>query len=281
MVGVAKAFEWFDGMVSDAGRQALTNQLKNAPSDERIASWTTVFPRLIDRVFGERAYSIRFFLRSGIASIIATAIVLLIRIRLHHAPIVDYDTLVGFLYIAFFSLGSNLIPDYCSLLISRAIVQMMERRPKPVAIGLLLALDTVLTGILGIISAALAATIVVIRDQGNVRAVFIEFRNGLFKHIVSLEWLHTTFGNYYFVNDLGMRLFFFSSLFTAVWVWLYVLSIVIIKLLHHVHAIWVRVTPYLDIEKKPLVAIGRVAGLLAGAGYSVILGFIWIGRHWH
>lgn len=82
-----------------------------------------------------------------------------------------------------------------------------------------------------------------------------------------------------FTNPLAIVLY--SSLFTSVWVWLYVGTIFAIKLLHRVRSIWVKLTPYLDIEKKPLVAIGRVAGLLAGAGYAVILGFIWIGRHWH
>ena len=75
--------------------------------------------------------------------------------------------------------------------------------------------------------------------------------------------------------------FFYSAFFTSVWLWLYVASIVIIKLLRSIRAAWVKVVPYLDIEKKPVIAIGRVAGLLAGAGYAVILGFIWIGRHWH
>ena len=37
--------------------------------------------------------------------------------------------------------------------------------------------------------------------------------------------------------------------------------------------------PYLDIEKKPLVAIGRVAGLVAATLYAFVLGLIWLYGH--
>ena len=62
----------------------------------------------------------------------------------------------------------------------------------------------------------------------------------------------------FFTLNVGvMRMFVLSSLFTSIWVWLYVGSIVTIRLLHNVRAIWVRMAPYLDIDKKPLVAMRR------------------------
>jgi hypothetical protein len=74
-VGIAKVFEWFDGMISDEGRVALWMFLADVPSDDRIESWGNVFPQLIDRVFGPRALSLRFFFRSCVASLLALLIV--------------------------------------------------------------------------------------------------------------------------------------------------------------------------------------------------------------
>lgn len=54
---------------------------------------------------------------------------------------------------------------------------------------------------------------------------------------------------------------------------------ILIKLLHNVRWLWAKVSRYLDIDKKPLVALGRVAGLMAGAGYALILGIAWSVKH--
>jgi hypothetical protein len=272
VVGVAKAFEWLDGMVNDAGREALSNQLRDAPSDERMDSWATVFPKLIDTVFGKRPLSWTFFVRSCIASVLAVSVVTLIRFRLAHetVPTVPEFGIAAALFLLFVSLA-NFIPDYVSLLISRVIVKMMVLRNTTTNIFALLVLDTLLTAIVATFS------VLVVLLAFEMTDVIVSHRVPLWNTVLdywqSGEWLRLTRG--------GEGIFFYSAFFTSIWVWLYVLSIVVIKLLHHARAIWVKLTPYLDIEKKPLVAIGRVAGLLAGAGYAVILGFIWIGSHWH
>src|ERR1700733_2783974 len=74
-VGVAKAFDWFDGLISDDSRVALWLHMANVPSNESIDSWANVFPKLIDRVFGTRALSWKFILRSCFASLIAVTVV--------------------------------------------------------------------------------------------------------------------------------------------------------------------------------------------------------------
>jgi hypothetical protein len=75
-------------------------------------------------------------------------------------------------------------------------------------------------------------------------------------------------------------IFFYSSFFTSVWVWLYVVSSVLIRMMQKVRRLWAEVLPFLEIEKKPLVAIGRVAGILVGSAYATVLGIVWLGHHW-
>jgi hypothetical protein len=308
VVGVAKAFEWFDGMVSDAGRQALSNQLNNAPSEERIDSWAMVFPRLIDRIFGDRALSWRFFARSTVASAMAVLIISLIATRVGYAklPIGARAQMPWYaLYIPvlrwslLLAIMTNIIPDYCALLVSRTFVRLMAKRPKPGFIVLLMIMDTIVTCSIGLVSVSLA--ILVITDLALTVAGWNMhghgFAHGIFgnlalvnwirliKNVLLLKWLLGSQGAVFtstldFINNF-LRILFFSGSFTSVWVWLYVVSILIIKLLHKLRGFWVKIMPFLDIEKRPMIAIGRVAGLLAGAGYAVILSFLWIGRHWH
>jgi len=279
VVGVAKAFEWFDGMVSDAGRQALSNQLKNAPSDERIDSWATVFPRLIDRIFGERALSWKFFFRSCMASYIAVLSLTFLYSRVHHqifslgssAPIEAPTIIASVGATMLLASVMNVLPDYASLLVSRTIVRKMAIKPTASRILGFVILDTVLS--IAVFYVGLRICVVILDFKFNPPFHWSSFYNSSVMSTGDLWDIFTL------TDSIGV--FLYSSLFTSVWVWLYVVSIFAIRLLHGVRTIWAKVTPYLDIEKKPLVAIGRVAGLFAGAGYAVLLGFIWIGRHWH
>jgi hypothetical protein len=77
----------------------------------------------------------------------------------------------------------------------------------------------------------------------------------------------------------GTRIFVFASLFTSIWVWLYVLASVSVRGLHGILSTWKKILPVLDIEKKPMVAIGRVAGLIAAVGYLAVVGGLWALHH--
>jgi hypothetical protein len=293
VTGVAKTFEWFDGMVSNTGRQALSNQLKNAPSDKRIDSWASIFPRLIDRIFGPNALSLRFFCRSCVASFQAVLLTSLVQARLLHARYIWFHAFRNVEYVLLIAVAANFIPDYMSLVVSRMIVRLMERKRTPAQVSLLLILDTLLTGIVAMFSSCLALTVQLQRGGWELARIRAQFHGQSGWGDIAREYIMHTgwvlYINLRIINidnlvSLGKywdAVFFYSAFFTSIWVWLYVLSIGIIKLLHKLRAIWVKVSPYLDIETKPLVAVGRVAGLLAGAGYALILGFIWIGRHWH
>ena len=77
----------------------------------------------------------------------------------------------------------------------------------------------------------------------------------------------------------SMGIFEIASFFTSIWVWLYVLASVAIRLLHGARFIWVKIVPFLNIEKKPMDAIGRVAGIIAGICYGVVLAGVWLYQH--
>lgn len=278
VTGVAKAFEWLDPMVSDKGRKALAHWLSNAPDDAKIDSWATVFPNLIDRVFGTRALSLKFFVRSCIASLIAITIVAL----LYYALVVSHyggSSLQTILLLGII-LGSiaNLFPDYVSILVTRTIVRLLEKNPTPMRVGVLLVLDTALTaavaeaaiyfvlvltvGLVGLVANhSLTLVMDFLRTMSFLKFLLIAFKPGFYQSLFSI--------------------FFFSAFFTSVWLWLYVLSIGLIRTAHRARLLWVRVVPFLDIENKPLVAIGRVAGLLVGAFYVLILSAVWLARNWH
>jgi hypothetical protein len=111
---------------------------------------------------------------------------------------------------------------------------------------------------------------------------------GIFTHHISLAGFLTLRGVASFMMLLlkgGFYrslfcVFIFSAFFTSIWLWLYLISTGLIRMLQRARTIWIRVLPFLDIEKKPLVAIGKVAGILAGGVFAAILWIDWLIRHW-
>ena len=273
VTGTAKSFDWLDGMLSDKGRKSIAQWLMNEPGDASHDSWAAVFPYLIDRVFGPRVLSIRFFFRSCVASVIAILVVsammygVVWRVR-------DWNFLwYTEIKLLICSIGSNMLPDYWSLVLSRAIVRMMEKRPKPGAIAALLVLDTALTVCIGLASANLG--------------LYILVRGGIPLKKLLGNLLEVSFLREATLHEAGlagtliifMRILFYSSFFTSVWVWLYVASGVLVKTLQRGRLVWRNISPYLDIENRPLRAMGRVAGLLAGAAYGLILAWARLFEH--
>jgi hypothetical protein len=277
--GVAKAFEWFDGLISDESRVALWMYMADVPSDERIDAWGQVFPQLIDRVFGSKALSWKFFYRSCLASLLAVLIVAFIFSRTgifsnlgEFALIKDgYSTPLKFnltlLLTSSFTtaLVTNCIPDYFSLIITRMFIQYIAKNATAFRTMIILVVDAVLSVVLML---PIVETYVLLL---NIHADVREAEYGIFyDNVISMLTLHDLFG-----------IFIYAALFTSAWLWIYVLSIFSIKITHNVRFVWVRIMPYLDIEKKPMQAIGRIAGIMAGVGYAVILGIVWLVHRGH
>jgi hypothetical protein len=280
VVGVAKAFAWFDGMLNDSGRKVLGRYLNNLPPDDRIDSWGTVFPALIDRVFGTRPFSLGFFLRSCLASIVAVTITSLVIYRFFrgYGPSIYLveSIYVILLYSFVLAIIASLIPDYFSLLISRAIVRLMARKLTSLRIGAFLLLDIIVTIFLAELG-ILCLSVVFPTVQGLWLHQSLTEGKYVFDHLFSfrqackmmLGFADTTFYHQYVV------IYFFSAFFTSFWVWLYISSIAVIKLLHGIRYVWLKLTPYLDVDGHPLTTIGKVAGLLVGTGYALLVGTAW------
>jgi hypothetical protein len=270
--GVAKGFEWFDAALNDDSRFKLSMWLVSVPGDEQIDAWAGVFPNLIDRVFGPKALSWRFFLRSCIASFVAIALVTILGVIMYGPDWIfgnGLEFLSDHALALALALGctgvgtliANCIPDYLSVLVSRYFVGAMRRNPRGFRIFLLLIADTIST--------------VIVADAGMWALHFIV--DHIFR---GTSWQANGFVDFNGLLTRGMyRNVFLASLFTSVWVWLYVLASVAIRILHKVRFLWTKLLPVLSVEDKPMQAIGRVAGLMAGCSYLALLGAVWLFKH--
>jgi hypothetical protein len=241
--GVYKFMDWCDGTLRSESKKELSNWLTNHPSKIPIH----IFARLIDIVFGPRIWSVRFFLRSCAACLLAVSIVLVLYIRLtNFTPeiIAQVVPLIG-LYALL-----SVIPTYASIVFSRSVVLAMAAHPAKLRIVALICLDFFLKAALGTITIFLASLFLNSQDtlawSDAFGAVKSFYRDGQ--------------GHIPFQSSNGTRygLLFYPVFFTSIWIWLYTLSGVLTMLIARLDATSRVLLSRLDIESHPLRSAGIV-----------------------
>jgi hypothetical protein len=270
---VGKGFEWADGGLSQESRSTLSRWLKNVPGNGQMDAWANVFPTLIDRVFGPKPLSWKFFLRSCLASVVAVFLTSSLTFMAYGTKIIpaliNWTALQNILFYLFLVIPVNCLPDYCSIIFSRFIVRQMARRPGFLRIASLLVIDSVVTA---------GGAITAIALVGTVGGHF--FSPNVYHH-----WLLDFIRNY--GDDLRtlversdeglfLRIYVLAALFASLWVWLYVTGSLGIRIFHKARVLWVKAASVLSIDDKPMQAIGRVAGLVAGCAYLALASGSWL-----
>jgi hypothetical protein len=259
--GIIKCFDFFDSMLNPAGRKATADWLKNLPQESDACNWSGAFSGVVDLTFGKRPFSLCFFLRSCVASLIAFGLTLIFKVGFHPG----WDHLWAMLGVG---LLVNAIPDYSSLLISRSILREMTKDPRPGRVLGLIFLDILLK--------IFSATLII-------------YAGGVIIHYL-LSWGHSVrwtepwsqslgvLGEFYdgfpFPTRAGSpplyEICFYSSFFTSLWLCLYIVGGAITKAIYGSAKLWRIVVPFIDLDQTPLKSIGRIVAAVIGAGYVAI-----------
>lgn len=260
MGGLWLLFSRSEKVASPDAKKAITHWLKNVKLEGTPTTWPSTFANVFDSIFGKKHLSWRCFWRSCVASLIAVIVVTSIWGVLRPEHLASYlvglqdwlgdDMLVGLL--AFVIL--NLFPDYISLLESRYIIRRMSTaQHSPGRILSLLVLDVVLT--VSIFFAALLPLAFIGAYAFGVSAleVYTKVMAEILEHGVFLSSEY---------DSLSFGIFFYTTFFTSVWVWLYAISGLVIQLAGYLGIGFNRLKWFLDIENKPLHSLGVISMLL-------------------
>lgn len=225
-----------------------------SPSHEDGPFWPNFFVLQFDRLFGSRHLSWRCFSRSVAASMVTVWIVALLWLvasppdaLIDAVGLMMGVTLMGFVF--------NLIPDYISLLETRFLLgKAQESRKLPS----LLMLDVVAT-------TALAAS-------GYALMFFL--LAGPPERITEMMWEVVTLQSYLTLRSetgdrLPVGLFFYSTFFTSVWVWLFASSRAAYRGIESMRRRGAFLWRLADVEQKPFRALGLGSILIVTLGFIV------------
>lgn len=279
-------FSRSEKVASPDAKNAITRWLKNVRVGGTLENWPSTFASVFDSIFGKKHLSWRCFWRSCVASLIAVLVMTFIwaALRPLHARsqmenFMDDPRLIVFYVVSFAVL--NLLPDYVSLLESRYILRRMSAvQHSPGRILSLLALDVVLT--VSIFFAALFLFLFIVAyylllfesEEMDVQAAAMALEMYALSIAEILEhgvFLSNPGGS------LSLGIFFYTTFFTSVWIWLYALSGLVVKVGEYFGITVSRLKWFLDIENKPLHSLGVISMLLVtliylGVGFYRLVG---------
>jgi len=259
--GVVLGFFWkVEDVASKDAKRTIADWLNRVQLEYPIGTWPNQFSSLFDRIFGERHFTFRCFFRSSIASLCSVFVITAVWVIFHQQQIrsLDWDHPDFYSVMLPSILILNLFIDYTSLLESRYIIGLMGKTQSKTKSLFLLAVDFFATGILFFLATPFVSVIVGVLVGAQTFEIFFDmipafFQNAGFGQIDSC--------------CLPFGIYLYSTYFTSVWVWLYVVSGGFIRLvglfkwaLHYLQ--W-----FLDIDGHPIRCIGIVAGLLASIGF--------------
>ena len=245
--------------------------------DGHPTSWPQMFIGIFDAVFGEKHLTWKCFLRSCLASFIAISICfsLWMVLRFDHFLISFHS--MGWWDLAYIViLGGvicNFIPDYVSLLETRYLLNWIQQRPSLGLHVVILLVDVLITGfifIASIIVFTLTVRLLTIGMDATLSDISVIPEN-FFKMIKTLVFIEEVGVGYSGISILSV--FFYSTYFTSMWLWLYLLAGALSRLVVGGLATIQWTKRFVNIDEKPILSIGTMSILLVSLGFLLYAPF--------
>jgi hypothetical protein len=251
-----------------------------------LQSLPSGFASLFDTVFGRRHFSLRCVSASAGASLLSVLTLAALAVAvLGPSGSQAGDSLLQRIGAALLIFGLvNLIPDYLSLLETRWLVRVIGARQSLFAMVLLLVADLLITGAIALAAIFITAVGFPALATGPAGPSVMDIVTGWLPNLGSTLWQLLTFepdvvfrgGNNVMAFSGRLSVFFYSTFFTSVWLWLYAASVLVSRVLLRMNSgvgLLLRVT---DVENQPFRSMGFVSVLIVSALFALGLPLLFI-----
>ena len=257
-------------------KASISDWLKNRNAGKDILNWPRQFSFIFDHIFGTTFFSRRFFFRSCIASTVASLIFFGIWAGSHlnflQYCLQEQDSIIlNAATAAFLTVILNYIPDYVSLMESRWIIQQMARSSVFWYLPLLF-LDVILSAGIWILGMFMMMLLFEVQspDGSLISPTYTQMAD-IIKNAIFFTAKRS--------NEMSaFGIYLYASFFTSIWVWMYAVSGLTVKMMVLIINNVNRLLRFFDIENKPLKSMGMVAMLMVTIVYLVVLLFNFTAR---
>ena len=254
----------------------------------RVAyNWASVFSDTFDAMFGSRFLSIRFATMSAISSIVFIVLLILLWFTLYPHEAEEYvdDPFLTIFLVGLILVFTNILPDFLSNCQTRYILGKLVASVTPLdskhsvrSSVKWLTIDLALTAFLSALVVVPTAifitnlmTVPWIRYTAKVPNPFDPIRF-IQLHATEIHVYFPSGGNsrYYTSYTLPFGAFFYSTFLTSIWLWMYTLSGLTIRMLHWAFGPESALIEWFGFRNHPLRAQGEVCAIVLGAAYIIL-----------
>ena len=272
-----------DAPINSRVRRWLDGTIPFRPDED----WFSIFVDVFDRIYGVRYGSLRFVLMSATSSFTFASLLTVSWITRHPTEAAGYiaQPFAAFLLFCFILVLTNLVPDYLSNCQTRHILRRLVLAPEECPprshirnIAKWLTIDVVLTTLL-------AATFVIPMSlvANNVLASSVPFARVEIPtpfNLVDFLMLHPGEFHMYFADTYRggysrsfsppYGVFFYTTFFTSLWLWLHVITGLVMRTAHKFLGPDSAIMALFAFKQHPLWAQGAVCAFLCGVVYVAI-----------
>lgn len=264
------SFLALERVVSTECKKDIAEWLKGEKVSGSLTTWPRQFVALFDRVFGERHWSQKCFLRSCVASLIVMVTLWGLWVvrrpddAVLYAQRMNENLVENLIFFFLFNLSWNMCTDFFALLACRHILGIMASQKASVGSSLLCAM-------LG--TFASAATYVFVTVYVGIVVIMAFWHQIVPVQFDDVNRMFSQYMNELLENGLYLRsrprsgsigVYFYSALFTSFWAWLYFIAASCIRAARHLSPVLSFIRYTMDLKNRPLECIGVVAAAIAG-----------------
>lgn len=274
-VGLLVLFREGEKVMSGESRAAVSDWLLRENFAVRQSNWPKTFVALFDALFTKKHLSWVCFRRSALTSVLVITLLFVgfLGFGLLTAPtslsgLAEIGMLLGI------PIALNVVIDYASLFETRWILGRMGESEHSFVHLLYLGIDLVLTGLCVILPVSILQ-IFGLGVMTEFSMLSSAFWYQMFSALLNMAELFITFTE----AELGqiprvMSVMLFSTLFTSVWVWLYVVSGALLRVIRPVleGLNWLKY--HLNVEARPVHAMGMLLAVLVSMGFAISAPFV-------
>jgi hypothetical protein len=265
--GVQKFFEEVEKKLNVQTKKEIAVWLFALRPTRTIQGWRSTFPKIFNRVFGDKHFSWKCFRRSCVVTAVTTFVAMLAgellepRHALNTTQITRVARNLALLY--FSGIFGSLFTDYISLWKTRSLINL-SRNVKQVSLNVLfLLIDTIATFGLAICAAFI----------GNTLYSAILFGDFSIANAVGTAWVlsFTIVRAPENVRWVYFTVWFIPAFFGRLWLLAYVGCGLLLKVARRLDIGFAWFNRRFDVQEHPLQCIGLVAGAISALAYWLLV----------
>ncbi len=277
LAGIHGLFGHLEKQLNPKKKKALAGWVTKLDLNQAVSGWPTHFISLFDRVFGEDHLSWKCFLRSSIASLMAAAILAGIWLAVDTEQVIQSIFRPGKMSgLAIVVLLANLTVDYLSLLETRMLLRWLQPRAALTKVLAFVGVDLCATSLIWLMFFPISFMVLII-PLGLLEGkgwppmwLVVDAWPGFARNLWSAK------GGFTSADGAPVGVWFYSTFFTSVWLWLFVLSAIAVAIGRYLGKWFTWLRRMFTPKARPLNFLGIVTSIIVATICFLTPAIVWM-----